>query len=132
MRDTFPRFRRFGPVTLDCAECSHFAGPPDWPDRERVSRCSLHGISLAAELGPKGFKSGEWFCRDFDDAGHTIQQGPMARLFNAPPPTAVSAAALKKLDEIRPELQTNVLYGLTEEGRELKEIPFAELLSGRE
>ncbi len=129
-RDTFPR-TRWGSVALDCADCAYFAGPPTWPDSERVSRCSLHGLSLAVELSPKGFKADEWFCRDFTDSGHAVEQGPMARLFGAAPRPAVPRAALKKFDEIRPQLQRDVLYGITGPGEELKEIPFAELAKDR-
>jgi hypothetical protein len=129
-RDTFPR-TRWGSVALDCADCSHFAAPPSWPDSERVSRCSLHGLSLAVELGPKGYRPGEWFCRDFEDGGHPVEQGPMARLFGVTPPPAVSRAALRKLGAIRPELRADVLYGFAGEGEELIEIPFADLARDR-
>ena len=126
MKDTFPR-TRWGSVGLDCADCAYFDGPAKWPDRERVSRCSLHDLSLAVQLGPKGYKPNEWFCRDFTDSGHTAELGPMARLFGAAPLPAVPRAALKKLDEIRRELRADVLYGFAGEGKELIEIPFAEL-----
>jgi hypothetical protein len=96
-----------------------------------VSRCGLHDLSLAVELGPKGYKPDEWFCRDFADAGHTAESGPMARLFGAASRPAVPRAALKKFDEIRPQLQTDVLYGIAGESRGLKEVPFAELAGDR-
>jgi hypothetical protein len=129
IRDTFPR-TRWGSVGLDCADCSHFAGPPGWPDAERASRCSLHDLSLAAELDARGFKVDEWFCRDFDAAGHTIAQGPLARLAGLAPTPSVSPDALAKLDEIRSELRSGVLYGFSGEGRNLKEIPFSEMAGG--
>jgi hypothetical protein len=127
VRDTFQRLPNLDSVGLDCAECSHFAGPSKWPDREQVSRCSLHDLSLAVELNPKGYKASEWFCRGFEDAGHTVQQGPLARLFGLTPMPAVSQAALGKLDEMRLELRVDVLYGFSSEGKDLKEIPFAEI-----
>ncbi|MGD0167211.1 MAG: hypothetical protein ABSC51_07980 [Gaiellaceae bacterium] len=130
MNDAFPR-TRWGSVGLDCADCAYFDGPPKWPDRERVSRCSLHDLSLAVELGPKGYKPGEWFCRDFTDSGHTAELGPMARLFGAAPLPAVSQTALRKLGEIRPELQAGVLYGIAGEREELIEISFADLARDR-
>jgi hypothetical protein len=130
-RDTFPRKDPWS-VGLDCADCAHFAAPPRWPDTERVSRCSLHDLSLAVELNRKGFKQGEWFCSDFEDAGHTLQQGSLGRLFHATPPPCVPRAALGKLDEIRHELRADALYGFSGEGRDLKEVPFVELTRDRD
>jgi hypothetical protein len=130
IRDTFPR-TRWGSVGLDCADCSHFDGPPGWPDAERVSRCSLHDLSLAVELDARGYKVDEWFCRDFEDAGHTVVQGPLARLLSVTPTPSVSPDALAKLDEIWSELRSGVLYGFSGEGKDLKEIAFSEMVNGR-
>ena len=69
LRDTFPYEARWDSVGLDCSNCVHFRGPPQWPDVHRVSCCGLHKRSLAIELLSSGYKGGEWFCRDFRDDG---------------------------------------------------------------
>ena len=92
IKDTFEYAARWDSVGLDCADCQHFSGPPEWPDTARVSRCKLHKISLAIELRANGYKDMEWFCRDFADTGRAF-------------PPAVS-----HLDRIRQSLQQRILY----------------------
>ncbi|HEV2104449.1 MAG TPA: hypothetical protein VGU27_01880 [Candidatus Eisenbacteria bacterium] len=131
IRDTFPHTARWDSVGLDCSDCVHFAGPPSWPDVERMSRCTLHRLSLAVELGPNGYKEGEWFCRDF--AARALQErGLLHRLFGrSGTHTRASPDAVRHLNGIKPELQPHVLYGFHGEDGNLKECPFAQLREPR-
>ena len=126
VRDTFPYNARWDSVGLDCSYCRHFSGPVSWPDSGRVSCCRLHQLSLATELGPKGFKKGEWFCRDFAPTAPPPPPGIIARVFGRSE-ARPSAAALRHLDEMRDHLQPDVLYGFYGGDGNLKECPFAQL-----
>jgi hypothetical protein len=92
VKDTFSYEARWDSVGLDCSDCAHFHGPEHWPDKERVSRCELHGISLAIELGDDGYKCWEWFCRDFHDTGRAFPK------------------AVAHFHQVRQQLQESVLY----------------------
>ena len=127
IRDTFPYTARWDSVGLDCSLCCHFADPPSWPDLERVSRCALHDVSLAVELGVNGYKSGEWFCRDFEERDPSKPPGLLARLLGKRPRAHASTAALHHLDEVRYSLQSEVLYGFYGEDGNLIEHPFTGL-----
>jgi len=72
IRDTFKYAARWDSVGLDCSFCRHFREPAQWPDTAHVSRCELHGISLAIELGSNDYKNWEWFCKDFTDIGRAF------------------------------------------------------------
>jgi len=92
VKDTFKYEARFDSVGLDCSSCQHFRGPTAWPDTARVSRCALHGVSLALELAASGYKQGEWFCQAFANSGRAF------------PP------AVAHLETIRQELEPAILY----------------------
>lgn len=92
VKDTFEYAARWDSVGLDCSFCQHFRGPTQWPDATRVSRCELHGVSLAIELGADNCKHWEWFCQDFKDNGRAF-----------PPSVA-------HFQEIRQKLEPKVLY----------------------
>jgi hypothetical protein len=92
IKDTFKYDARWDSVGLDCSFCRHFRGPSEWPDTDRVSRCELHGVSLAIELAGSGYKDLEWFCRDFADTGRAF------------PP------AVAHLEMLRDELEPRILY----------------------
>jgi len=109
--DTFPHTARWDSVGLDCAFCLHFVGPGSWPDGQRVSRCTLHDLSLDIELAPNGYKEGEWFCRDFT-------AGPDGR---------ASMHAIAHLNRVRANLRPRVLYGFNGPDGTLKEHDFQEL-----
>jgi hypothetical protein len=106
--DTFPHSARWDSVGLDCAYCLHCVGPASWPDGRQESRCALHDLPLAIELGPNGYKDGEWFCRDF-------RAGSDSR---------VSRAAVAHLDRVRATLDPNVLYAFDGPRRYLREHDF--------
>lgn len=72
MLDTFPRDGRWGSVGFGCHSCEHLVGPQEWPDAERIIRCSWHGVSLAVVLAPSGYMEGEWFCSEFSDRGASV------------------------------------------------------------
>jgi hypothetical protein len=93
VKDTFKYASRWNSVGLDCSSCRHFHGPEKWPDVNRVSRCELHGVSLAIELADTGYKSMEWFCQEFTDTGKAF------------------ASSVAHLHEIRQQLEAGVLYG---------------------
>jgi hypothetical protein len=80
-----------------------------WPDRERISHCGLHNVSLAIELAKNGFKEGEWFCKDFADNGKANKK------------------AAEELEKTRNSLLPKVLYGAYGEDGFLKEVPFEKL-----
>ena len=128
IRDTFPHTARWDSVGLDCSYCAHFAGPSSWPDVERISRCTFHSVSLAVELRPDGYKQGEWFCRDFSATAPRETPGFLSRLFGRAGAHAhASPEAVRHLNEIKTELQPQVLYGFYGEDGNLKERPFAQL-----
>ena len=92
IKDPFSYSARWDTIGLDCSNCVYFIGPESWPDENRISRCSLHKLSLAFELRADGYKQGEWFCKNFEDNG------------------AVKKAIIE-LDNIRDSLESQVLYG---------------------
>jgi len=95
VKDTFKYEARWDSVGLDCSNCQHFCGPTEWPDTGRVSRCKLHGVSLALELHASGYKQGEWFCQAFANSDKALAWPP----------------AVAHLETIRQELEPAVLYG---------------------
>lgn len=109
IQDPFSYSARWDSVGLDCAYCIHFEGPGEWPDIQAVSRCALHKIPLKIELGPNGFKEGEWFCKDFSDNGRAFGD------------------AVKELEKVRNALQDDVLYGAYGNEGILREYSFADL-----
>jgi hypothetical protein len=76
---------------------------------QRDYRCALHNVSLAAGIGPNGYMTGEWFCRDFVDNGRAYP------------------AAVKHLETVRSQLPARVLFGFYGEGGNLKQMSFEEL-----
>ena len=92
VKDTFEYAARWDSVGLDCSSCQHFRGPAQWPDAAHVSRCELHGISLAIQLRADGYKDGGYFCHDFTDTGRAF------------PPSFAHFL------EIRKQLEPRVLY----------------------
>lgn len=113
IKDTFTYSARWDSVGLDCSYCVHFKGPDQWPDKQKISKCRLYGISLAIELRNNGYKEWEWFCKRFE---HSAQLDKGAN-----PP------ALKELDNIRPQLREHILYRLYGADGFLQEHPFASL-----
>lgn len=109
IKDTFSYSARWDSVGLDCSSCSNFVGPAEWPDRERVSRCRLHGISLAIELGGNGHKKWEWFCKHFEDS------------------RSLENTAVEHFKSIQAQLQDRILYRLYGENGYLVEYPFDKL-----
>lgn len=96
VRDTF----EYGDkgVGIDCRNCAYFRGPARWPDKERISHCALHSVSLAIKLQGDGFQLWEWFCKDFEDA-------PRYPRTDLRPPVA-------HFLQIRDELESGILYRL--------------------
>jgi hypothetical protein len=61
-------------------------------------------------LADSGYKEGEWFCSAFEGNGKA------------------NKSAIFEFASIRQNLSGDVLYGAYGENRQLKEIPFAQLL----
>ena len=111
IKDTFNYEARYDSVGLTCSFCRHFLGPKQWPDTARVSRCALHSVSLAIELNESGYMNWEWFCRDFDNAGHAYRP------------------AVEHLQMVSAQLKPSVLYRLYGEDGFLVEHPMADFQS---
>ena len=107
--DTFAYDGPWDRVGLDCAYCSHFYGPPAWPDKKRISACKLHRRSLEVELGANCYKNREWFCRDFTHAA------------------GASKSALTHFDLVKKRLPEDTLFGLHTDTPFLEEISFGSL-----
>lgn len=108
MKDPFSYVARWSSIGLDCSNCEHFRGPDIWPDTQRVSKCTLHDLSLAVQLNDNGHKQGEWFCASFSNLGTANQ------------------SAVREFESVRPELRTTVLYGGYGKNNKLVEIEFHE------
>lgn len=108
MKDPYSYAARWSSIGLDCSNCEHFRGPDTWPDKHRVSECTLHGLSLAVQLNEENYKQGEWFCANFSNVGTANQ------------------IAVREFESIRPQLRTTVLYGGYGNNSELVEIEFHE------
>jgi hypothetical protein len=91
--DPFSYYGRFDSMEFDCSMCKHFVEPLDWPDINKVIRCNFHDISLDFELGPKCYKLGTWFCKQFE-----------------PAKTDTNWLALEEFETIRDELQEATIY----------------------
>ena len=115
IRDPFSYSDRWDSVGLDCCQCVHFAGPEKWPDIQRISHCSMHKISLSVELARSGYKSGEWFCKDFKDDGKG----------------RTSLKALQEFNAVKDQLEPLKLYGAYGENGNLKEYNFNDLPTKR-
>ena len=111
IKDTFPYLARWDSVGLDCSNCVHFKGPEKWPDKDKVSSCKLHNISLTIELGNDGYKLWEWFCKSFQN---NINKSAFPK-------------ALDHFEKIRNELSDKVLYRFYSEDGYLKEHSFETL-----
>ena len=109
VEDTFEYSARWDSVGLDCGYCIHFSGPNTWPDEDQISRCTLHGLSLALELNQRGYKQWEWFCKDFEDTGKAFSE------------------AVAHFRSIRNELSPGILYRLYGKDDKLLEFPFEEI-----
>jgi len=107
MKDPFSYSARWDSVGLDCSNCQHFEGPSTWPDRKKVSKCKLHHLSLALELGRDGYKQGEWFCKDFKDGG-------------------AFPKAVAEFNENLSKFEAGILYG-AHQSSTLREIRFDEI-----
>lgn len=105
--DDFPRIGRWDSIGIDCSLCRN-ERTSGWPNADRPYCCGRYGISLWVEIGPNGYKDGEWFCRDFDGNGRE------------------SESAVHHLRNVRHSLEPHVLYGFVE-GAVLREIPFPQL-----
>jgi hypothetical protein len=93
INDPFSYYGRFDSMDLDCSYCSHFKGPDNWPDVNKVSKCNFHGISLDFQLGQNCYKAGEWFCKHYQNK---VEDSPHK--------------ALTELNSIRNQLQERVIY----------------------
>ncbi|MDE2130814.1 MAG: hypothetical protein KGJ74_14280 [Betaproteobacteria bacterium] len=113
IKDTFAYSARWDSVGLDCSYCMHFEGPSQWPDKQQVSKCRLHDVSLAIELREGGYKNWEWFCKQYKN--------------NDKADKGAHPTALKELEKIRPLLQENILCRLYGDDGFLKEYPFDNL-----
>ena len=91
IKDPFSYSSRWDSIGIDCSHCIHFSGPPEWPDTKKLSRCKLHGYSLAFELASNGYKEGEWFCKHFD--GESVPK------------------AIHEFDSILGQMEDGVVYG---------------------
>lgn len=109
VKDPFSYSDRWDSVGLDCSNCTYFGGPDTWPDTKRTLHCRLHDVSLAVEIGPTGYKEGEWFCKDFSSNG------------------TPNANALAELNNAKRNLEGGKLYGAYGNDGFLKEIPFSSL-----
>ena len=109
MDDTFPHLARWDSAGLDCSSCTHFAGPVSWPDVARISRCTLHRVSLELELDDSGYKLGEWFCREFSDNGKS------------------HLSAVAHFAKVHSELTRGVLYGFRAPNVPFDEVALANL-----
>jgi hypothetical protein len=109
IKDTFSYKARWDSVGLSCGTCRYQANDKDWPNKNRDYKCGLHDVTLRAELNPRGFIEGQWFCRDFEDNGKSYP------------------ASLKHFLEARETLPEKTLFGFYGEDGFLKEIPFSEL-----
>ncbi len=94
IKDTFSYSSRWDSVGLDCHNCQHFHGPEKWPDKDKVSFCKLHKVSLKIELAQDGYKEYEWFCKDFQNMGTADEN------------------ALKHFEKIQGSLKSKILYRL--------------------
>ena len=102
VKDPFSYSAGWDSIGLDCSNCIHFHSPKEWPDKDKVSSCDLHQISLSIELGENCYKNWEWFCKDFQNK-------------NAFP------KALEEFQQIKEKLEAQVLYrGYGEDGLLLK------------
>ncbi len=109
MRDPFSYSARWDSIGLDCAYCRHQT-EVDWPNLEKDYACTLHGLNLALLLDTNGHKSGEWFCRFFEQS------------------SGADRTALSEFEEIRNSLDERTLYGGYGVNRELKEVAFIRLV----
>ena len=112
IKDTFSYSARWNSVGLDCSYCIHFAGPTQWPDIERVSRCELHKMSLTIGLGRNGYKEWEWFCKDYKSNGRAFPK------------------SVREFQVIQPQLRPNILNRLYGSNGFLVEYDFNELKTG--
>lgn len=113
IKDTFAYSARWDSVGLDCSFCMHFEGPSQWPDKQQISKCHFHNVSLVIELRESGYKDCEWFCKRYEN--------------NTQADKRANPSALKELERIKPQLQENILYRLYGEDGFLKEYPFENL-----
>lgn len=107
IRDFFSYSDRWDSVGIDCSYCAHFVGPASWPDKERMSHCAFHKVSLAIELRESGYKEGEWFCKEFKNNDKRT-----------------NPKALQEFENIRGQLDFQKLYGAYGKEGNLKEFDF--------
>lgn len=77
-----------------------------WTGITKRYRCRFHNLSLAVELNEKGFKEGEWFCKQFENNGR------------------VNKSAFDKFNKMKEIFEEGILYGFYGEDGNLKETPF--------
>lgn len=82
---------------------------------------------MAVELGTDGYKSGEWFCVDFQDTGAQSSPTWWSRLFGDRTTFKMSRVALQHLETVRSELRPDLLYGFYGADGNLKELEFEAL-----
>lgn len=107
IKDIFSYSSRWDSIGLNCAGCKHFQAPPQWPDVDKQSRCELHNISLAVQIGKNGYITGEWFCSSFE--GQADER------------------AYKEFLSLQPKLKKDVLYGGYGRDGNLKEVDMNKL-----
>lgn len=104
IKDIFSYSLRWDSIGLSCAGCNYFQGPPQWPDVDKQSRCVLHNISLAVQIGNNGYMTGEWFCSSFE--GRADER------------------AYKEFLSLKPKLKKDFLYGGYGKDGNLKEVDY--------
>ena len=107
VKDIFSYSSRWDSIGLNCAGCKYFQAPPQWPDIDKQSRCELHNISLAVQIGNNGYMEGEWFCSLFE--GRADER------------------AYKEFLSLKPKLKKDILYGGYGNDGNLKEVDMNKL-----
>ena len=109
IRDPFSYSARWDSIGLDCAFCKFFSGPLTWPDSNREVFCDRHKVSLKFRLSKENSLDGEWFCKQFEDAGRA------------------SPKAAQEFEAIRKDLDDSTIYGGYGADGNLKEIQTKDL-----
>ncbi len=108
IKDRFSYSARWDSIGLDCAFCKHFSEPESWPDILKISKCLKHKIYLTFELNEDGYKSGEWFCKYFEDNNGAFPE------------------AIIEFNSLKNEFRENIIYGGYGEEGYLKEVKISD------
>jgi hypothetical protein len=104
IKDEFLYDDRWGSVGLDCSKCKYEKKVKKWPIDSGVYYCNFHHKSLDVEINLKGYKEGEWFCKNFENNGN------------------IKKEVMDKFDGIKNNLEEKILYGFYGEDGFLKEV----------